>query len=291
MAFAAARHAVISRAELRSLGLGDDAIDHRLALGRLHRLYRGVYAIGHTITSREGRWLAAVLACGEGAALSHFDAASHHDLMASRGSKIHVIRPTNAGRAPDPKRIALHRVGTLRPEEVTTVDGIPTTTVARTLLDLARHVHHTKLEDVIQRAIRLHRFDLLDVRRCLQEHPRQPGAPKLRKLLAELAGRDAALLRSDLERRFLQLCDDHDLPRPAVNTRVEDLEVDFLWPQADLIAELDGYAFHTSRTAFERDRERDQRLAVAGYTVVRVTHHQATRRPAEVADRLRRLLT
>jgi len=290
-ALARAQHGPVAHRQLLALGLSHEQIAYRLRVGRLLRRHPSVYLVGHEVLTREGRWMAAVLACGDGAALSHFDAAAHHDLMATRGSRIHVTRPSTSGRAPDPRRIALHRVGTLRTWERTTVDGIPTTTVARTLLDLARRVHPTTLEDVIQRAIRLHRFDLVEVRRCLQEHPRQPGAPKLRRLLEALAERDAAHLRSDLERRFLALCDDHGLPRPAANARIEGFEVDFLWPTRKVVAELDGYAHHASRTAFERDRERDQRLAVAGYTVVRVTHQQMTRTPVEVADRLRRLLT
>lgn len=289
-ALAHAQHGPVAHRQLRALGLSHEQIAYRLRVRRLLRRHPGVYLVGHDVLTREGRWMAAVLACGEGAVLSHFDAAAHHDLLANRGSRIHVTRPSTSGRAPDPRRIALHRVGTLRPEEVMTVDGIPTTTVARTLLDLARHVRPTALEDAIQRAIRQHRFDLVDVRLCLQAHPRQPGAPKLRVLLEALAERDAAHLRSDLERRFLQLCADHDLPRPAPNARVEGLEVDFLWPTPKIVVELDGYAYHSSRTAFERDRERDQRLAVAGFTVVRITYHQVTRTPAKVADRIRRLL-
>ncbi len=290
-AFAAAHYGVVSTADLRSLGIGDDAIHHRVKAGRLHPLYRGVFSVGHTLLPREGRWRAAVLACGEGAVLSHFDAAALQDLTANRGAKIHVTSPSNADRAPDPRRIALHRVGTLQPHEGTLVDGIPTTTPARTLLDLSAHLRPAALEDVVQRAIRLHRFDLLGVRRCLGEHPRQPGAPRLKQLLQELTERDAAHTRSDLERRFLQLIADHDLPRPAANARVEGLEVDFLWKGPRVIAETDGYAFHASRAAFEADRLRDQRLAVAGYTVVRLTHRQLTHAPEAVANRLRRLLT
>lgn len=289
-AIATRQYGVIARRQLLALGLGEKAITYRVGLRRLIVQHSSVYVVGHRVLTREGRWMAAVLACDEGAVLSHFDAAAHHGLLANRGARIHVTRPSNAGRAPDHRRITLHRVRTLRAWETTTRDGIPVTTVGRTLLDVARRAHPTTLEDAVQRAITLQRFDLADVAQCLDEHPRQPGAPKLRRLLAELAGRDAAHLRSELERRFLALCDDHGLPRPATNARVVGLEVDGLWPHAKLVVELDGYAFHASRTAFERDRERDQRLAVAGYAVIRVTHAQVTRTPAEVAGRLRHLL-
>ncbi|HWI73295.1 MAG TPA: type IV toxin-antitoxin system AbiEi family antitoxin domain-containing protein, partial [Baekduia sp.] len=136
-AFAADNYGVVAYAELRALGLGDDAIQHRLAVGRLQRLYKGVYAAGHRVLRREGYWLAAVRACGETAVLSHWDAATLWDLLPSRGRRIHVTRPSTSGRAPDPRRIHLHRVGTLRAWEITLTDGIPATTPARTLLDLS----------------------------------------------------------------------------------------------------------------------------------------------------------
>jgi very-short-patch-repair endonuclease len=289
-AYAAANYGVVSFAELRSLGLGEDAVDHRLVRGRLHRRHKGVYTVGHPLLSLRGRWRAAVLACGDGAVLSHSDAAALWDLQPSRDGRIHVIRPSTSGRDPDPARIHLHRVGTFRAWEGTVTDGIPTTTVARTLLDLAPKLRPAALEDVIGRADRLGLFHLLAVRRCLAEHPRQHGAPRLRRLLDDLAGVGAADLRSTLEVRLLQLCVDHDLPRPRVNARVAGFMVDFLWPDANLIVETDGYAYHSSREAFERDRERDQRLTLAGYTVVRFTYNQVTKTPEAVANRLRRLM-
>lgn len=118
----------------------------------------------------------------------------------------------------------------------------------------------------------------------------QHGAPRLRHLLHALTERDLTHTRSDLERRFLHLCERHLSERPATNARIAGLEVDFLWPHQKLIVETDGYAFHASRAAFERDRERDQRLTAAGYTVVRVTHRQLIQQPEAVVDRLRRLL-
>jgi predicted transcriptional regulator of viral defense system len=137
-AFAAGHHAVASHAELLELGLGARAIEYRLAIGRLHRVHKAVYAIGHPLLTREGRWRAAVLACGEAAVLSHWDAATQWGLMPLRGRLIHVSKPSTSGRLPDSTRIKLHRVGTLRAWERTLTDGMPTTTVARTLLDF----HH-----------------------------------------------------------------------------------------------------------------------------------------------------
>jgi very-short-patch-repair endonuclease len=289
-ALADAQHGVVARRQLLDAGLSAKAIGLRIRAKRLRPLYRGVYAAGHRALTRDGRWMAAVLACGDGALLSHFDAAALHDLAPNRGARIHVTRPSTAGRAPDPKRIHLHRVGTFRPWEATVVDDIPVTTTSRTLLDIARHLHPAALEEVVERAIRRHRFDLHEVSRSLAAHARQPGAPRLRRLLDDLAERDAARTRSAFERDFLALCHDHGLPRPTVNAQVEGLEVDMLWSDRHLIVELDGYAHHGGRAAFERDRDRDQRLALAGYTVVRVTYRQLNDTPDTIVHRLRRLL-
>lgn len=288
--FATNNYGVASREELRAVGFDDRAIEHRLAVGRLQRLHRGVYAVGHAHLGREGRWRAAVLACGEGAVLSHWDAAALYDLAASRGARIHVTRPSNAGRSPDAARIALHRVGTFQPWEGRLIDGIPATTVARTLLDLAPKLRPRALEDLIARADRLQVFDLRAVHRSLQAHPRQPGAPRLRSVVDALSRTPAADLRSPLEVRLLQLCDDYNLPTPRANTTIAGLLVDFHWPGTNLIVETDGYAYHSTPSSFERDRERDQRLTLAGYTVVRFTYNQVTGTPEAVAARLRRLL-
>jgi hypothetical protein len=289
-AFAAGHHAVASHAELRGLGLGESAIEYRLSIGRLHRKHRGVYSIGHPLLSREGRWRAAVLASGAKAVLSHGDAAAHWGMMSVRGRLIHVTTPSTSGRDPDPTRIRLHRVGTLRPWESALNEGIPTTTVARTLLDLSPHLRPRAVEETIAHANRLGLFDLLAVRRCLVEHPRQHGAPALRRLLGALEGTGAADLRSMLEVLLLQLSDDHDLPKPVANAQVAGFMVDFFWPGRRLIVEADSYTYHSMPSAFERDRERDQQLALAGYTVVRFTYNQITRQPEAVAQRLGRLM-
>src|SRR4051812_16092119 len=224
---AARQHGPVGHRQLRELGLSNREIGHRLRIGRLHRRHPEVYLVGHTALPRAGNRMAAVLACGRRAVLSHWDAAAHWDLLPARGQLIHVTTPSRSGRDPDPARIRLHRVGTLRPWECTLTDGIPTTTVARTLLDLSPHLRPRAMEDVIAQSVRLHLFDLVAVRRCLAEHPRQHGAPALRRLLDELAGNDAADLRSTLEVLLLGLCDDHHLPRPAANAQVEGVLVDF----------------------------------------------------------------
>jgi very-short-patch-repair endonuclease len=146
------------------------------------------------------------------------------------------------------------------------------------------------MEDAVAHANRLDLFDLLAVRRCLDEHPRQHGAPALRRLLDALEGVGAADLRSMLEVLLLQLSDDHQLPEPVANAQVEGFTVDFYWPDKRLVIEADSYTYHSMPSAFERDRERDQQLILAGYTVVRFTYHQVTRKRKAVASRVRRLL-
>jgi hypothetical protein len=231
-ALAAGQHGVVNRRQLLASGISSKKIAVRVRAKRLLPLYPGVYTAGHAELRREGNWLAAVWACGTTAVLSHWDAATHWGLTPSRGSQIHVTRPSTAGRAPDRTRIKLHRVGTLHAWERALTDGIPTTTVARTLLDLAPDLRPRAIEDTIAHANRLDLFDLVDVRRCLDEHPRQHGAPALRRLLDALAGTGAADLRSMLEVLLLQLSDDHQLPEPVANAQVEGFTVDFYWPKS-----------------------------------------------------------
>ncbi|MDX6726223.1 MAG: hypothetical protein QOK49_1028, partial [Baekduia sp.] len=290
-ALAAGQHGPVAHRQLRALGLTQDHIAYRLRVGRLIAHHPEVYLVGHRLLTREGRWMAAVLACGRRAVLSHADAAAHWGLIAARDGRIHATTPSRSGRVPDRARITLHRVGTLRDAERTTHDAIPVTTPARTLLDLASRLRARALEDAIAQMVRLDLFDLVAVRRCLAAHPRQHGAPALKRLLERLAGRDPADLRSATELALAQLCDDHDLPEPATNVQIEGFTVDFHWPGTTLVVEGDGYTYHNMPTVFESDRDRDQRLILAGYTVARFTYTQLTRESEECARRLRGLLT
>jgi hypothetical protein len=284
------QHGVVERRQLHALGLTDDMIDHRVAVGRLLRVHRGVFSVGHSRLSREGRWSAAVLACGRRAVLSHGDAAALWGMGATRGALIHVMTPSRSGRDPDRSRIRLHRVGTLRPHEVSVVDAIPITTAARTLLDIAPTLRERALEDAIAQADRLGLFDLIGVHQVLADHPRQHGTRALRLLLSRLAGGETTDTRSRLEVAMLQLCDDYGLPAPVANVRIAGLLVDFYWPGTDLIAETDGFTYHGMPRAFENDRDRDQILMLAGYRVVRFTYTQVTRQRKRTAERLHRLL-
>jgi predicted transcriptional regulator of viral defense system len=275
-ALADAQHGVVSRAQLLQAGLSVQAVDRRVRAQRLRPMHRGVYAVGHRRLTAQGRWMAAVLACGNGAVLSHQTAAALWELRRVGSGAIHVTVPGDPGR----KRragIRLHRSTTLTPEDVTTVDGIPVTTVARTIIDLARTLAPDALEDAIDRADQRHLVDFADLR--------QANPASLQAVLRAYA---PAPTRSELERRFLRICADHAIPRPEVNQYVEGFLVDFVWRDRRLIVEVDGYAYHRSPQAFERDHERDAELAATGWRVLRFTWRQLEDRPRWVAAMTKR---
>jgi hypothetical protein len=267
---AADQHGVVTRLQLLQAGLTNEAIARRVQAGRLHRLHRGVYAVGHQVLTRQGRWMAAVLACGPGAALSHQTAAAAWDLRRA-GTAIHVTVPGRGGRKA-PKGVRLHRSPTLTPRDVTRIDGIPVTRPARTIIDLSRTISADDLEPIVDLADQRHLVDFTDLR-----------AANPASLKAVLRRYDPAPTRSELERRFLRLCDDHGIPRPETNTRIEGLEVDFVWRDRRLIVEVDGYAYHRSPAAFERDRERDVVLQTRGWRVMRFTWRHVKHRAEWVA--------
>ncbi|MCW2994312.1 MAG: hypothetical protein JWQ18_1807 [Conexibacter sp.] len=286
---AARNYGVVAYRQLRACGLDRQAIAWRVARARLVQLYPGVYAVGHAQLRIEGKWLAAVHAGGARAALSHADAASLWELAPVRGSRIDVTTPARSGCVPD-RPVRLHRVGTLRDDEVTVHRGIPVTTVARTLLDLAATTRSRTIEDLIAQSDRLDLFDLRSVRRVIAAHPRQPGRRTLTSVLDRLEGTGAADLRSRTEVAMLQLCDDFGLPWPLANVPIAGYTVDFHWPGTDLIVETDGFSYHSMPTVFESDRDRDQLLVLAGYRVIRFTYNQLTRGRRRSAQRLRDLL-
>jgi hypothetical protein len=229
--------------------------------------------------------MAAVLACGEEALLSHRSAAALWGLAPYAGSWIDVTAP-GSRRAPRDKLIV--HGGVVHPEERGVHDAIPVTSVARTLLDLAEIVDRRRLERAVEEAERLHLFDLRAVERACE---RNRGRHGLRPLLALLPGLSPAPeTRSVLERQFVAFCREAGLPTPVMNAEVAGFEVDALWPRAGLVVELDGYAFHGTRAAFERDRARDAALQVAGYRVLRLTHRRLTTEPATVEQLIRPLL-
>jgi very-short-patch-repair endonuclease len=185
------------------------------------------------------------------------------------------------------KGIRLHR-GRIHRDETTTLGAIPITSVARTLFDLAEVVDGQRFERVFEEADRLRLLELRALERACERGQGRRGVKPIRKLLS--AAREPTVARSPLEKRFADLCRAHALPTPVLNTSVNDLEADALWPQQRLIVELDGYAFHGHRGAFERDRARDAALLAAGYRVVRLTHRRLDEEGAAVAAQLHALL-
>jgi hypothetical protein len=279
---AARQHGVITRTQLRELGLSDDAIGRRVAAGHLHRIYQGVYAVGHPRLTTKGRFLAAVVACGEQAVLSHTSAAILWGLLPERGPRIDVTVPSGGGRR---RRgtVIVHR-SPLPTDEVTARDAIPVTTAGRTLVDLADILTGRRLERALDEAAFL-RLDLTGLR------PRRGrrGFGTLRRILEDHEP-GSTRTRSGLEERMLALCGRAGLPRPEVNLKVEGYEADFVWREARLIVETDDWTSHGGRGAFERDRLRDAQHTTAGWRVVRITRARLKREPHAVAGQLGRLI-
>jgi predicted transcriptional regulator of viral defense system len=282
------QHGVVSRAQLTRLGIGRRAIERRIQARRLHALHRGVYAVGHLALTREGRWLAAVLASGRGAALSHRSAAALWGIRVAASAFVEVTVPVaRRGRG----GIRVHHT-VLPADELTSRDGIPVTTAARTLVDLAAVLTPTRLERAIARAELLRLSDTTSLAALLLRYPRRSGSAALRRLLAAAAQPDVT--RSELEDRFLAFLDTHRLPRPETNVLLHlpgrTIEVDCLWRRQRLVVELDGYAAHGTRRAFDVDRARDRALQAAGLRVLRITWRHLAGEPRPLARDLVRLL-
>jgi very-short-patch-repair endonuclease len=277
---AARQHGLVTSRQLESVGLGRPAVSERTRAGRLHRVHRGVYAVGHFALSIEGRWMAAVLACGEGAVLSHASAAALWGLLRSMAGGIDVSVPTHGGRG---KRqgLRVHRCPSLattvavadlygyaeqiRPSPLTVRNGIPVTTVARTIADLRGTVPP----------------------RLVRRATRQAEIAGMR-----VDGVRSDRTRSDLERDFLRLCRRYGLPRPQVNVKIGRWTIDFLWPAQRLAVETDSWGYHRGSVAFEDDHARDLDLRRRGYETCRYTERQVCDEPsavaADLAERLRR---
>jgi very-short-patch-repair endonuclease len=280
---AARQHGVVSRGQLIALGIG--GIDERLARGLLHAIHRGVYAVGHRRLTPEGRWMAAVLAAGPGAVLSHRAAAALWGIRPSTRSATDVIAPRRCRR---PGIDAHHIV--LPPDEVTVEHGIPVTTPARTLFDLAAVVTAQQLRHALNEAEirRLASPTPLDA--LIARHPRRKGTQALRSALDQQRQTGETFTRSNFETAFLDFAERHGLPRPKMNHPLGPYEPDALCPDHRLIVELDSYAIHTTREAFEQDRARDRALTLAGYRVVRVTWRQLNTDADALAQQLSRLM-
>jgi predicted transcriptional regulator of viral defense system len=228
-ALAAAQHGVVARRQLIGLGLSARAIEHRQAIGRLHRIERGIYAVGRPELSRRGRWMAAVLSCGSKAALSHRSAAALWGFAGERPGRIDISVPF-----PSPRRrpgIQVHRRPGLSPADVTVEDGIALTRPVLTFIDLARHLETWDLERAINEADRLDVIDPESLLHALDEYTARPGVGALRKLLVSQVFR---LTDSELERRFLRLVGQARAPLPETGVRLNGFKVDFFWPELGL---------------------------------------------------------
>jgi predicted transcriptional regulator of viral defense system len=277
----------VGRRQLLGLGFGANVIKRWLRAGRLHRLHREAFALGHQRLNQQGLWLAAVLACGEGALLSHRSAAALWGLAKPRRMGIDVTAPRGRQYLPGRYAIRLHR-GRLHPEDRDGRAGVPVTTVARTLFDLAEVVDFRHLEQAWEEADRLRLLRLNAVEQvCERGYGRRALRPIRRLLVAASA---PIKVRSPLEERFQLFSRAYDLPPHSTNVEVLGSEVDVLWPAAKLIAELDSWEFHSHRAAFRRDRARDIRLLVAGYRTIRITHDRLDTESNQLANEIRQLL-
>lgn len=282
------QYGVVALAQLRELGCRPGWVQWAVETRRLHPLYRGVFAVGHRRISTRGRWLAAVLACGDGALLSHCFGGVLVGMLERTRGPIQVTVPRHVrSRA----GIRIFTTADLVAADRTVVDAIPCASVPRTLLGIAA-VDPSSLPGAIAQAEKRHLLDLTALDSLIARSPRRPGVPALRRALAEHRV-EYEWTHGRLEERFFSLCRRAGFPRPAVNAHVTvegwSGEVDFSWPSLRLIVETDGFATHGDREAFESDRLRDQHLVAAGWRVIRVTWRQVVFEPERVVRTLARL--
>ncbi|MHB1194608.1 MAG: DUF559 domain-containing protein [Longimicrobiales bacterium] len=278
---AARQYGLVTRVQLRAAGFSDDVIDLRIRTAHLARIHRGVYLVG-VVAPPCARELAACLACGPQAVISHRSAAALWQIVKGRARPlVEVTIPKGYRRRPG---LRVYRIGTLLPDEVTRLRGVPITGVARTLYDLAVSLPERPLERAVAEAIALGLTTLAEVRAMAARHA---GRRRAGCLGAVVGLGEPRRTRSEAEERFLGLVCRGGIRSPAVNTRVAGHEIDFYWPAERLAVEVDGFAYHTSPRAFERGRRRDAELAAAGVRVVRVTWRQVNEEPRAVLHRLK----
>jgi very-short-patch-repair endonuclease len=279
------QHGVISIRQLRRLGFSKKAVHRGVAAGRLHRLHHGVYAVGHINLSLHGRCLAAVLAGGPRALLSHYSAGWLLGLISTRPIPIHVTTPVPRKRR---DAVRIHHSRTLIDGDRAVEDGIPVTSVARTALDLAAILRFRNLRRLIRRSEELRVFDLADFRSVLARNRGHRGVCPLERALAIYE--PPRLTRSELEREFVALAEKEGLPRLVTAFSVAGYELDVYWPELRFAVELDVYATHGTHEPFEEDRLRDEDLKLAGIELTRVTGRRFEREPRQVMNRVARLL-
>ena len=282
---------MVGVSQLRKLGLSARAVQHRAARGRLHRIHRGVYAVGHSKLTGHGHWMAAVLAYGPRALLSHRSAGGLLGVRPDNRRKSDVSLPSPSARGR--QAIEVHRSVTLTAEDIATVDGIPCTNVARTLVDLGDVVPRRAVERAVEQAEVLRVFDLLEVERTIERAGPRRGTGVLLSVLEDLQG--STLTASDLEEAFLALCREAEVPTPEVNAWMTlpdgtPAKIDFLWRRERLAVETDGGSFHRTQQSRERDARRDQLLRLMDFQPVRFTDRQVARDPGWVKACLSELI-
>ncbi|HVL89580.1 MAG TPA: DUF559 domain-containing protein [Actinomycetota bacterium] len=286
---ASRRHGVVSRAEALAAGASASAIQRRLALGRWRLIFPGVYVVEGNPPSWRQTLLAACLAAGPDAVASHTAAAALRSLAGFKESRIEITAARSGVRH---RRFTVHRVRSLPASEVTRVDGIPVTTVARTLVDLAATQPLDSVEIALDDALHRRLVTAAQIRRVI-ERDRIRGGPAIRDLLAARPA-GVTVPESPLETMFVRLVHDHGLPQPthqhALRLGGRRMRLDFAYPQAKVAIEADGYRHHNGRRSWESDRERRNLLTAAGWRVLQITWTDVDEHPAETASRIRRLL-
>lgn len=262
--------------------MGPKAIDSRIQRGRLHEYLRGVYVVGARRISRRGRWMAAVLAAGEGALLSHRSAGRLWRLIPPAAERMDVTCPP--GRVIRRKGIVSHEAG-VADDERTVVDGIPVTSPFRTIFDLAAVLDLRALERVLHEAEVRGLRDRVSLPMLLERYPGRRGTRRLREVLR--AKRPVGITRNEFEEAFVALVDAHGLPRPRMNAdlalRGRFFEIDALWEAQRVALELDSRAVHATPRNFESDRQRDRILIAEGWRTMRITWRQLQDEPEAIA--------
>lgn len=283
------QHGVVRRAQLRALGMGEGAIESRVKRGRLHRFHRGVYVVGYRRINRKGRWMAAVLASGSGACLSHRSAARLWQLMPPGDEWVEVTSPPpNQARR---RGIVCHQ-GVVAVDERLVIDAIPVTSPFRTVFDLAAVLRLRELERVWHEAEVRGLRDRVSLPMLLERYPGRRGSRNLRTLLE--APEPVGLTRNDFEEAFLALVDASGVRRPQMNADValrgRFYEVDALWEEERVAVELDSRSVHGTKKRFESDRQRDRILVAEGWTTFHITWRQLQKEAEEIVADLRMAL-
>jgi predicted transcriptional regulator of viral defense system len=282
-ALARKQHGYIKRSQLLELGLTARAIEYRIEIGRLIPVYAGVYAVGHVPLGQEARAHAAVLACGDGAVVSHQSAAALWKYVKHWPTRIEVTAPTDRHR----KGITAHRTKTLTRDDIDRQLGVPVTSPARTVFDMApRYKTDAALRRFVNDARLTYTLHLSSLAELLARHPHQPATKRLMPFVDKPTG----MTRSELEDLFVDFARRYGLPQPTINKRKARREPDFLFPEERVIVEIDSWKFHGDRGSFERDRDRDADNLAEGIVTVRVTEERLTGAPEREAARLHKVL-